>query len=526
MDRRKYLALASSTIFLAGCESSPSTTSSTEENSGGNPYFEQVSANGPTEVSVAETFSLQISAKNTGGRTGNFNTELTVNPNAFNELSYQVSIKDVEPGESKTTTIGPIIPLVAGQFRFIMEEYNAAHNVSSQPLTGELGDSLQLANDVELTLEDLYLTNGLFYATGENSVSLSQPENSEGVFVVTYVNARNRSDEEASPYSGFTIATESDFIGSLWTIGELKLSGEEFTRDEPIPPGKTHTGWLIFEIERPAITSGIEFAYNVDLGLPAEAYWGTAGLSEGGKPPEFRTDLTTQKVESLITNQVTVEVENTGDYPGVYTDMFTFSKLNSDSAIGRVPMQQKILAGETAELSQELEFNYSGSLHVSSESTGYETGMDVIPAQKKFGSSVTTASDIQITVKDLRLTMNGPVVFEDESSWAPSGQWMLAHVHVKNRGEEQALPPLSSFAAKPADNPIIEPRRVSSSRTLTEPVHGPIYPIRRGSEKYPAGGSESGWILIDIPMKYSFDDVGVRWSTTEYGASGAAEWWR
>lgn len=539
MNRRAYLATTTGALAaLAGCstqsdsDSTPTNTQTNDPQSGnsGTPYFEDVSITGPRTITVGSEFTLTIEATNTGGRSGEFATQITANPQAFTNQSYSVNIPDVPPGETASTTLGPLAPQVAGEFRFVSGNYSAQHTLTVESLDGALGDTRTLPNNVSITPESVDVARAYFYADTDTP-AVYTPSEDNRCLVLVHLTVENTGSEPATlPAStSFGLVRGEETSGATLISPNIDVDGTPYRGGDEVSAGRSRSGWLLFEPRDTLVEDGPELGLARGGGAPGEAYWQLGAVSTGRTPPSFDATVTTDTIESLVENELAIDVTNTGGLDGVYRDVIELSELNSEFAFGQTRIEQPVAADATTTATGSLSINRVGQARVESQAQGFQTGVDVIPAQLATGETVTTPTGIDIQVSEFRLTRGDSIRYEsgDETrSASPSGQFFLAFVDASNTGDEQPLPSASDFLADPDDHGTYTPYYIGEEVVLTSPVTGDGYTIYGDSPNRESGAQHSGYLMFEVPLSVTFDDAIVRWESTTRDVEGAAEWQR
>lgn len=528
MKRRRFLtASIPAFTLLAGCNSTPETapsdgsttrpTTTTQRNTG-NPYFEEVTIDGPESAPVGSYFDLTVSATNTGSRAGAFTAALSVNPNQLVDQSFTVKIPDISPGESKTTTLSDLLTTAAGQYTFTLQAYGATHQTTVTPLTQPASEPATL-DGLTTTITDLSISPARF--TSRDDTRYLETPDSDRLYVFAHINIENTADSqrELPGASAFALRTGSRSYGSIVIPEDLVLDGTLFTGGEPLPAGSTRSGWVAFTPPRSMFEPGLDIAYQYSYSDQPEIVWQHPALSAGTTPPAFQIEsLSPASFESSQERTLSIRVHNTGDIASTYRDVIRVYPPNSEEVILRRTPSLRVPPGGSATATTDVEFVKPRTVGFESKAMGEQFYREVDPRELSFGGTFESPTGLWMRVSDLRIA--GDLTFGDGStSRRRYEEYACAYVEVENRGSAQPLPTLSEFTVMTDGlrNEMLYP--TTESLTVTDPFEGETYDFVEGEGEVQGGASHSGWMIAAIPGEYSFDDVQFKWTSVETGAT-------
>lgn len=519
MDRRKVLSLTSTVGLssLAGCGGKLKAATRT-----GPPHFEEVELTGPGEVSVGEEFYLEVSAKNTGGESGDFTNTLSAGEGAFT-IDQNVRIEDIGVEESKSAEVGPNYPGYSRDYQFQITDYGASHTVSVTTKTLEGSEELSIENGPGITVTDTEFYPSFLYRSGDRT-DLFAPS-SGSVLAVLHLSIENQTEEKirvgadsfAIP-NGDVITSISNYSVSLSDFREP--DGQPLDRTE-IGPNETGTGWILADVPYEQVTSGLQLTWDRSLySSTPEASW-TFG-SHVAPAFEISDFDFPNEVEIGTTATGSVTVQNTGDETGAFQGILERRDVGGHEWEQLETVTLEIEAGSEASWSTEIQEPYIGPSEYRFLPETTPRTIDFVPATRSFGDSYTTPEGQEISVSlgmmnfdgfDTEYTLDN---WSEDTVTAESGnQFAFVNISVENTGPDPDIPPRQdAFSALVAGN---EYSVFAADDWGRADFKSPI----TGSEYYPGGVDDpgeitSGWLVFQVPDDLSVEDLTVQYSPDEY----------
>ncbi|WP_435065964.1 DUF4352 domain-containing protein [Halobaculum sp. EA56] len=528
MDRRKVLSLigGSSIASLSGCNTVRGVVRS------GPPYFEEVTIDGPDEVAVGEEFELTVSAKNTGGRTGDFTTTLTVGEGAL-AVDTSVSIEDVEITETGETTVGPIRVDRTGEYVFRITDYDARQTVRVTTREQTVGEAFTTRDGLSISIEDLVVSGP--YTTSDDVFS---PRDGNS-FLFAEVEVSNDSSEERSIPSTavFNLRSDGREIDTV-DVALPRSTGRPYDDvSNTIPAGITRSGWIPFEVPRDA--TSVEIGWR-NSGDTVDVVWrperDLSGRLSSVPSFEVKQFIATQTVERYEPAPVSLTVTNSGSESGTFYGLVTaggedfFDDSNSREITVDVP-------GE-GEATTDLEITHPDQLATAESFTVALSGMasaeesvEILIPTREVGKRYRTPTGLEIGVLDVQLVDT----IKTESAWGDgftevsreADERFLA-LRVTSRNDSDIDLPLASasnFQPAGIESGITVPGVFESwGEEISGDVSGNQY-VATGS--FSPGTERTGWIVWTVPSDYQPSEI--RWErglnrTSSEKSDLAARW--
>jgi len=517
MDRRKYLGVAGTLgiTSVAGCGGKLKAATRS-----GPPHFEEVELTGPDEVTVGEEFSLTVSAKNTGGESGDFTNTLTVGEGVF-QANSNIRIKDIGVTKSESANVGPIQMGYTGEYKFRITDYGASHTVSV--MTNQLATSspFALEDGPKITISDISFHPTLNYTTPDETELLTPHDGR--IFAKIQLSVENRGDSDlyvsadSFDVPGGEMITE---IGSYSTsLRDIQTSGLPLST-ESVNPGGSKSGWIIAEVANEDAKQGLSIEWNRNSGTSSpEVRWDHGSA----KIPTFEISSVEfpNEVEVGSTATGTATIENTGNGAGTFRGVLERRNLGDSEWQQLETISLDIDAGSSTTWSTEISEPYLGPSEYRLRPNNAIQTIDFVHATRSFEESYTTPDGGKITLDVGGMNFNG---FSDSYTYdsygdstvsADSGRkFLFVHVTIENVGSEMLYyPGTEDFEALTNENSY--PTTKGEGYFTTEfvsPVSGTEYNYGRTAEP---GETESGWILFEVLDDVSVDDLTIRYTQNE-----------
>lgn len=242
--------------------------------------------------------------------------------------------------------------------------------------------------------------------------------------------------------------------------------------------------------------------------------------SSGGASAEAEFQITgvdaPEQVEIGEPHTFSVDVENTGEADGTWTDTLLVKTGNSDwQEVGEVEME--VPAGETKTwTSGEVSFDYQTMVTLGFQNAQKEVQIQVVAASLSYGESFTNPEDMKVTCTGVDLQQayqykdyNGDTATER----APDGkQWAFVNLRAENVGGSKEFTPLESDVSIVANNTQYDSQYINKEEGRYD-----------GGEINP-GIVREGWLCYEIPESLSKDDFTVVYSAENYQGNWTVHW--
>lgn len=386
IDRRTWLAAGGTALvsLTAGCNSGGSSDgedSNSDDADGGTgeagtdsptaepAAFTDVTLDVPSSATVREELSVTVSATNTGGRTGTYLDTLRL-VEGSRDLEREIEIPEIAPGET-----GTVEETVTFEFRdeyvFGLAEAEATASVEPEPLRRTVGESLDVRENLRLTLEEVGFEETLLARIGERGYFVDESGYGvyhtppEEVFALLDFSLENTGSEgDTLPFASVAgptdavverVSFEDDYRLASIEYGEADETQPLVVDEErTLDPGQTVRGWVLLRVPRAEARNGITLRYQANAeATPPEAEFTAMPESGEFSFPSFElveTQIEDTTIERDTDMEVTFTVRNTGDGPGTFGGVLQY---NLDRWIQERTAQPNVFtrtipAGETA----------------------------------------------------------------------------------------------------------------------------------------------------------------------------------
>jgi len=518
MDRRKYLGIAGTVGLssLAGCGGKLKAATRS-----GPPHFEAVELTGPDEIAVGEEFTLEMSAKNTGGEKGSFSNTLTVGQDPLS-VDTNVRIEDIGVTQTKSKELGPFTISYTGDFEYRITDYGASHSltVSTRELDGS--ESLTLEDGSTISLSGLSFHPSLLYSTSDGD-SILIPDDGQ-IFAQISLSVENHGNDDLYVNTSNFSVPNGD---SVTEVGPYRISDSDIQLDSSpfgsptVSVGNSRSGWILREVPRDAVTRGISLSWDRAFGGSSpEVRWQNGGADV----PDFEVTSVSlpSEVEIGADADASITVRNAGSAPGTFHGYFERRNADRETWNELAEISLDIPAQSSKTWSTTIRESYIGPSEYRVWPKSVTRTIDFVPATRSFGSAYTTPEGAKIQTDITGMNFNGfqssytyegsfentTVEADDRSTFA------FVEISVEITGDEAVEPPSRSAFTAHVDGSEIAPEESQTYGTmeLAGPVSGAEYDTGYGSIS--ADSSTSGWLIFEVPEDTSKADVTVRCSTS------------
>ncbi|MFC6785396.1 hypothetical protein ACFQFH_05560 [Halobaculum halobium] len=508
MDRRKVLSLvgASSLASLAGCNTIRGAVRS------GPPYFEDVEISGPEEANAGEDFELEVSAKNTGGRTGTFSTTLTIGEGAFS-IDENVTIEEIPITETKSTTVGPTFIGYTGEYSFRITDYDASHEIEITTVNADLGEQVAIG-DLTLSVSNPRLVESFLQEEFDETEVVS-PDN--GIYVAVDLAVENPDGESDPALRAFELDDEVAQSQALFPDDDSAVTYRD------AQPGET--GYVVFDVSRDLAGDAFSFYRSLGDSETPEISW---SLGELPTPNTSTVGvLTPSSAELDAEYPVIVEFENTGEGDGFYNAILE-RRIGTEDESGAWEQIATISESVSAESTKEVELSDSANVLTDRkyrvrgpDGASGRDEIDIKPVSRDFGESYAFGDRWEVTVETLYPQFVQSITvgkgYSEETYTADSGQQiLLAEVSRENIGGGGTIPDEESFAVV-SNSETYDRFDTGYVSTISDPVSGELFDRGYQSE----GELMVGWLVFAVSDSVLMDEVQIRCAPT--GFSGSAE---
>jgi hypothetical protein len=499
MYRRKFLA-AAGTAALAGCNSLKAAVRS------GPPYFENVEITGPEQVDVGEEFSLELTAKNTGGREGSFSSTLTVGQSIFS-VDRTAEIKNIAVSETKTSEIGPMQFDRATELEFRLTEHGASHTVTVQPIELEFDDTFTTADGLEIKPETV-VTAPNYFDRYDELVSAEDDD----IFVFVEMQFDNTGDATISAPDMLDIVDgATEYQTETSGVADPSLPVAEYPSD--ISSGEVASGWLRAEVL--STSNSLSVAWE-NSGLSSDAperrvtwSFGETQLQQLTGAPEFEIENfeVQPQTERGSEFEVSLTVSNTGQTDGTFRALLSASTMDFDEA---EKIKLEVPSGDSATLTRQYQIPLTTSeseFHVDLYPDGpsQTVSTTVMPVQLSIGDSFTVPdSGATISVDQIKTGSNLQVYNSYSGEYSEreaytEDKWLYAEIAVEDGNE--SYPAQHEFRAIGEDN-TYRPGLAADTR-----IRGDVQGNQYNSQRTGKNEEPSGWIAYEVDNSVTADSA-------------------
>ncbi|WP_373190082.1 DUF4352 domain-containing protein [Halolamina sp.] len=524
MERRTLLSLlgATGSTSLAGCSTAKSLVRT------GPPYFEEVSIESPSEVRVGEEFSLTVSAKNTGGRKGNFSTTLTAGQGVFSSDS-SVTIEGIPVGKTGSIEVGPIRFDGAASYDFRITDYDTSHTVEALARTQNVGSSYESHSGISVSVDETAV-KGTYSTFDGNAIP-----DSGNVFLFLKVSARNNGNSSTTlPSGSLTLHVDGQPVESADVPLPGDMSQEYVPGFEQVSPGVSESGWLAFEVPRSA--SKVKLGWNIHTDGP-DVLWkpSSDALSQLKAVPTFRVDgfSVSGTVERYQPAEVTLTVSNEGAEVGKFVgelaangDEVLYGEGNTKQVNFEVPGGEPASKTYTIAHPDDIAQNDQFTVSLTGFAEASQTVGIEIPT-RELGNSHTTPSGIEVSVDDARFAdtiLTPGYGGMTEAYRASDEKFLVFKVRSKITADSSLdlawaseFSPFSSSTDLGYVSRVVPTFGTEWGDEIDVDVSGPVYV---GRHEATPGTLRIGWVVVKVPRSLSMNELSLRWGAGRHLGPG------
>jgi hypothetical protein len=239
------------------------------------PTFE-ASLSVPAELTLGATFSATVTVTNTGGSRGSYRGRIRAFAGMIYETDRAVEVGPIEPGETRETAVGPVVAPYAGGWTVeLVDEASAAVDVF--PVTVDVGDAVEVAGGLRLTVESVAIRDGYDYLTSTGDSGRRTPPAGRRLLFATLDVENVGDDPRATPSRSEFSAASADGRAPVYhspeSWDEYRWPGTPYPGKRRIDPGTSLSGWVALLVPVPA-DGVVAVVWNRDLpASPPEALW-------------------------------------------------------------------------------------------------------------------------------------------------------------------------------------------------------------------------------------------------------------
>lgn len=285
----------------------------------------------PTEpLTVGSEATFEIQMANSGGESlVAVEGDVTLTNNTDEEVpdtTFSIDIDELESGEtmveefthelwySGTYVLEPDVGV------FEVDVIPADRAIEVEKKQYDEGDTITLANELEVSVADMRQTNRLFQPEEESWVAPWDDytgydiSDSLGIYTVLWFDVSNPTVDELSVPDGLFQPNE----GEIESNDDLLIDGENTPETEwydniSVNPGDTEQGWMILDH---AVQSADSLELEAFFGGTTEEPEAALPLNSDPEQPDF--NVTSIDEPSSFSDTIDVTVENTGDATGKF----------------------------------------------------------------------------------------------------------------------------------------------------------------------------------------------------------------
>lgn len=276
MQRRQALAVLG-TAVTAGCSGIAPSLGGRDRP----PASFGVRVDAPSEVQLGEAFDVGVSVTNTGGQAGTYRGAVRAFVGMVDDVDVPVAVGPVPPGETRETTVGPVVAAYAGRWAVELDE--VSRDIDVFPVAVDAGQSVVVTDDIRLTVEDVTVRSSYEYQTAAGETGTRSADDGFA-FIFGTVRVENlRSTGRNSPSRSEFAGASADGLFPVYfgpdSWDDMRIDGAPYPGKRKIPPGESLAGWVALTIPDTAAETAV--VWNRDrVTSPPEAVWRVSAGAE------------------------------------------------------------------------------------------------------------------------------------------------------------------------------------------------------------------------------------------------------
>lgn len=478
----------------------------------GPPYFEDIEITGPSEVNVGEEFDIEVTAKNTGGKTGDFTTTLSIGEGPFT-IDRGVRIEGVKVTKTETTKIEDLYSDYATELSFRITDYAAEHSVSVETNELESGQTFETHDGISIAVNGVGFEKSVFLNGDSKGLLAADTEN---VFALVHFTVGYQGEDETL-FIGDELTTSAGSFVSESDLGRYSFDDVAGVRKDhldlnEIKSGVQRSGWMMFEVPYSKLED-LGVLWNRSSTDHPEVKW---NLNVGAVPVFDAQATVPDQVEIGTTGTIRIEVENTGNASGTYRYGI---RRSSDYDSPQTALDKVVVdAGATETIELEISQEYIGSYEYEVLPVNETRVVEFVPPTQAFGENYIDPDGVRITPGIGGLNFDGfsqtysyKTYGGSETVSANSGKkFLFISIDTETTGGTGSLPNQSDFT--------VDISGLTYDVVETEPWGTTEFVSPRSGVEYDSfdqSGSDQEWLLYEVPSSTTREDVVLQYRVTE-----------
>lgn len=265
-------------LVSSGCVDN-STSGTQDESPTDNSESSDISLNSlnvPGEVEMGESYTVEATFENSGGKSGEFETTVMIrdhDSSSFSATENTIS-GEIGPGEQETYETSLKASDVSSNV-IGLAGTNAESSLRIVPKKIEVGDEYSTSNRIGITVKSVELASYYRYEDYMGEERIQEPDSGQYIFV--NIKTQNQGDVPKSLPSSydFQIVANNRQYESTTSYNEPIGKGEIYEGGE-VQPGIIREGYMVFEVPEDVNKGDISVVWNEIISLNEKSVYWTA----------------------------------------------------------------------------------------------------------------------------------------------------------------------------------------------------------------------------------------------------------
>ena len=297
------------------------------------------------------------------------------------------------------------------------------------------------------------------------------------------------------------------------------LNGRDQTSADPLP-GEPSPGadQHVFDVSADFDGSAFEYRRRPGSGTDPEIAWSLSDVS--APDTAVQSILTPETAEIGSDVPVLVDVENSGSSAGVFNGILERRSADGDDDWESVTtISEEVPAGATAEIEVTRPAEQLGAYQYRVRGPETETEIQTLviePVPREIGEAHSFGGLWEVEVEEIYPELTKGMISGDEYSESTDvagqdKQFAFAYVSLSIEDGESLRPQIETFSAV-VDHERYDHYLPPGNDLISQPVEGSLFDGGFAA----TNGSESGWIVFEVPSSASANEINIQCSLEDH----------